>query len=280
MRFRKAITMKVFLPNKLLAPYVEVFWDYEDLTDGNSASLSILPDTTSYLCFIYGDLLQTTHKYAVYNLRSGLAGFQSFRSDLAGVGKISGVSARLTPWGMNVFCSGIVKHCSDRRVDCKDIFPRHKIEKIEEKLGLIKNPESRIHYIEQFLLSIFNPDKEDLLVQKACKDITASKGNCTIWALANSLDLSKRSLERRFINQVGTTPKQFARVVRLRNAMLLRSQLSGWADVACAAGYYDQSHMIHEFQEFYGITPELLNPQINTSTTIRYSGLLNLQSLH
>jgi len=272
--------MKISTPHILLAPYVESFWDYEDLTSGNTASLSILPDTATYLCFIYGDFLQTTHKNAVYNFRSGLAGFQSYRSDLGGVGKISGVSARLTPWGMNVFRNGVVKYCSDRRVDCRDIFPRHIIEQIEENLSLRTTPQSRIHYIEQFLISIFNPDKQDLLVQKACKDILASKGNCTIRALANSVNLSKRTLERRFVNHIGTSPKQFSRVVRLRNAILLRRHQLAWADIACTAGYYDQSHMIHEFQELCGITPDSLNTQINISSTIRRSGLVNLQIAH
>lgn len=268
--------MRIFIPTKLLAPYVEAFWDYENLTNGNNSALSILPDTASYLCFIYGDMLQTIHKNAVYTLRSGLAGFQSYRSDLGGVGNISGVSARLTPWGMNCFRGGILKHCSERRVDCRDIFPRYTIEEIEENLSLKKSPESRIQYVEQFLLSIFNRDEEDLLVQKACKDITTSKGNCSIQELARNLDLSMRSLERRFVNQIGATPKKFARVVRLRNAVLQRKYHASWADVAYEVGYYDQSHMINEFQELYGITPDSLYPQISISQTIKFSGLLNL----
>lgn len=274
--FRKVIAMQVFTPTKLLAPYVEALWDYEDLISGNNTALSILPDTASYLCFIYGDMLKTIHKNAIYTLRSGLAGFQSYRSDLGGTGKISGVSARLTPWGMNYFRGGILKHCSERRVDCRDIFPGHMIEQIEENLSLKNTSESRIQYVEQFLLSIFSRDEEDLLIQKACKHITSSKGNCSIQTLARNLNLSERSLERRFVNQIGTTPKRFARVVRLRNAILRRKYHSSWADVAYEVGYYDQSHMIHEFQELYGTTPDVIYPQISISQTINFSGLLNL----
>jgi transcriptional regulator GlxA family with amidase domain len=93
------------------------------------------------------------------------------------------------------------------------------------------------------------------------------------------LGLSKRTLERRFQIHIGTTPKKYARIVRLRNALFQRKQLSNWADVAYSSGYYDQSHMINDFQELYGLSPEVLYPQIQTSKTIQFSGLLNLSQI-
>ena len=271
------MSLKTFAPSKLLAPYVTAIWDYEDLTGSdNNLMLSILPDTATYLCFLYADLLQTTHKGGVYTTRSGLAGFQSFRSDLGGLGKVSGVSARITPWGLNVFRSGIVKDCAEKRVDCRDIFPRYSIEKIEDKLSNMRTAKERVQCVEDFLLAILNRDNEDLLIQKACRDLSASNGNYPIRMLARNLGLTERTFERRFLNHVGATPKKYARVVRLRNAIFQRKTLSTWADVACAVGYYDQSHMIHDFQELYGISPESLYPQIDVSQTIQFSGLLNL----
>jgi len=270
------LSLKTFAPSKLLAPYVTAIWDYEDLTGSDNLMLSILPDTATYLCFLYADLLQTTHKGGVYTTRSGLAGFQSFRSDLGGLGKVSGVSARITPWGLNVFRSGIVKDCAEKRVDCKDIFPRYSIEKIEDKLSNMRTAKERVQCVEDFLLAILNRDNEDLLIQKACRDLSASNGNYPIRMLARNLGLTERTFERRFLNHVGATPKKYARVVRLRNAIFQRKTLSTWADVACAVGYYDQSHMIHDFQELYGISPESLYPQIDVSQTIQFSGLLNL----
>lgn len=270
------MSLKTFAPSKLLAPYVTAIWDYEDLTGSDNLMLSILPDTATYLCFLYADLLQTTHKGGVYTTRSGLAGFQSFRSDLGGLGKVSGVSARLTPWGLNVFRSGIVKDCAEKRVDCRDIFPRYSIEKIEDKLSNMRTAKERVQCVEDFLLAILNRDNEDLLIQKACRDLSASNGNYPIRMLARNLGLTERTFERRFLNHVGAAPKKYARVVRLRNAIFQRKTLSTWADVACAVGYYDQSHMIHDFQELYGISPESLYPQIDVSQTIQFSGLLNL----
>ena len=273
------MSLTIIKPSSLLAPYVIAFWDYENLFEGDNVALSILPDTASYLCFLYAELLTTAHKEQTFTTRSGLAGFQSFRSDLGGEGIVSGVSARLTPWGLNVFCRGIISDCADRRVDCRDIFPKYSIEAIEDKLALKKNAYDRVHCVEQFLLSILNRNNEDLLIQTACQELNRSNGKDSIMMLAQKLGLSKRTLERRFLLHIGTTPKKYARVVRLRNALFQRQTLSSWADVAYFTGYYDQSHMINDFQELYGLSPDKLYPQIETSKTIQYSGLLDLSKV-
>lgn len=268
--------LRVFQPSPWLKPYVTEIWDYDDLLAGDGLALSILPDTATYLCFLYADLLTTAHKDRTYTTRSGLAGFQSFRSDLGGLGNVSGVSARLTPWGLNVFCRGVVRDCAERRVDCRDLFPRYAVEQIEDQLASKKSAGERVQCVERFLLSRLNRNNEDLLVQAACRELNRTHGGCAIGQLARTLGLTERTLERRFQMHIGATPKKYARIVRLRFAVLQRSNLSSWADVAYAAGYHDQSHMIHDCRELYGMAPEALYPQMEASRTIRFSGLLNL----
>ena len=270
------MSLRVFRPCPLLSAYIDAYWDYEDLTGDENAALSILPDTATYLCFLYKDPLVTAHRTATYEIRSGLAGFQSFRNDLGGRGTISGVSARLTPWGLSVFRPGRVKECAEKRVDCRDLFPKHAIERIEDHLRRLATAEDRVAYIERYLLSLFNPGSEDPVIRRAYGQLLASGGNCRVGDLARGLDLSKRSLERRFVDHVGATPKKVARIIRLRHAVISRQRLPGWADVAYDVGYYDQSHMIHDFLELYGMTPEALLPRVQVSPTIRFSGLLDL----
>jgi transcriptional regulator GlxA family with amidase domain len=161
-------------------------------------------------------------------------------------------------------------------VDCRDIFPKYSIEKIEYQLAVKKTANERVQCVEHFLLSILNRNNEDLLIQAACKELDRSNGSYPISALARTLGLSERTLERRFQIHIGATPKRYARIVRLRNAVFLRKELSSWADVAYATGYYDQSHMINDFQELYGMTPESIYPQMEVSRTLQFSGLLNL----
>ena len=174
------MSLTIIKPSSILKPYVIAFWDYQNLFEGENIALSILPDTATYLCFLYAELLTTAHKQQTFTTRSGLAGFQSFRSDLGGSGKVSGVSARLTPWGLNVFCRGSVRDCAERRVDCRDIFPKYSVEKIEDNLALKKTVVERVQCVEQFLLSILNRNNEDLLIQTACQALNRANGNDSI----------------------------------------------------------------------------------------------------
>jgi AraC-like DNA-binding protein len=270
------MALRVLTPCVALSPFVEAFWDYDNLTGDQNANLSILPDTATYLCFIYSDWLKTTHKNAVYATRSGLAGFQAYRSDLSGDGVVSGVSARLSPYGLSMFCRGIAKDCAERRVDCRDIFNKGTIERIEEQLSQGKNARERVSYVESFLMSTIKHEESDSLTRAICDRISLLHGNCRISSIGKAFDISKRTLERRFRERVGVTPKTFARVVRLRHAIIQKTMLPHWAEVAQACGYFDQSHMINEFNELYGISPDELYPRVAKSSTFRFSGLLNL----
>jgi transcriptional regulator GlxA family with amidase domain len=76
--------------------------------------------------------------------------------------------------------------------------------------------------------------------------------------MADSAGLSLRQFERRFLQQVGMSPKLLARIARFEAALdcMARSQTQTWTEVAHRFGYYDQMHMVHEFAEFTGETPK------------------------
>jgi hypothetical protein len=60
----------------------------------------------------------------------------------------------------------------------------------------------------------------------------------------------------RFREQVGLPPKTVARLLRFADVrQRIERDPGGWADIAFAAGYADQSHLIREFQQLAGTTP-------------------------
>jgi AraC-like DNA-binding protein len=68
---------------------------------------------------------------------------------------------------------------------------------------------------------------------------------------------SQRHFIQLFGEQVGLTPKVFARVSRFQRVVQVAhgADQIDWAGLALDCGYYDQAHFIHDFQAFAGITP-------------------------
>jgi AraC-like DNA-binding protein len=70
--------------------------------------------------------------------------------------------------------------------------------------------------------------------------------------LATELGVSPRHLHRRFLADVGVSPKRLERLARFARAW--RQAVMGppvtWADLALGNGYADQSHLVREFRRF------------------------------
>jgi AraC-like DNA-binding protein len=78
--------------------------------------------------------------------------------------------------------------------------------------------------------------------------------DANVAATARRLHVSERRLRTLFADRVGLSPKHFARIGRVRTVLATASDRR-WADVAAAAGYYDQSHMTAEFRHLMGVSP-------------------------
>jgi AraC-like DNA-binding protein len=68
---------------------------------------------------------------------------------------------------------------------------------------------------------------------------------------------SHKHLITRFRQQIGLAPKTTARLIRFDRVWrcLDRGGPQDWADLARAAGYADQAHLIRDFRQFTGTTP-------------------------
>ena len=75
--------------------------------------------------------------------------------------------------------------------------------------------------------------------------------------LSETACLSSKQFGRIFADYVGTTPKEFIRIVRMQRAlsMLQQDATIPFVQVAYECGFSDQSHMIKEFKLFSGYTP-------------------------
>jgi AraC-like DNA-binding protein len=87
-------------------------------------------------------------------------------------------------------------------------------------------------------------------------EIRQRRGAVSIRELQERSGWSKTRLVSTFSEQVGVSPKQYARVMRFSRALTQIHRASATlSEVAAEAGYYDQPHMNSEFKELSGFTP-------------------------
>jgi hypothetical protein len=67
--------------------------------------------------------------------------------------------------------------------------------------------------------------------------------------------LSKRSVQRRFLNATGVTHAHILKIERARQAVELLRKGTGILDVVHAAGYFDQAHLTRSLKYLIGQTP-------------------------
>lgn len=94
-------------------------------------------------------------------------------------------------------------------------------------------------------------------VRFALATLHATGGAATIRELVRATGFSHRYVTRRFLAEVGLTPKSYARLVRFERAFerLQRLERVRWSEFALDCGYFDQAHLVREFREMAGATP-------------------------
>lgn len=101
------------------------------------------------------------------------------------------------------------------------------------------------------------PDRD---VVSAVDELLASHGAHAVSRLAARTGLSSRQLRRKFAEHVGLSPKEFARLRRIRQAciLMLEQEAAELAAVSQAGGYSDQPHLTREFRGIFGSSPRLI----------------------
>ncbi|MEN2414295.1 helix-turn-helix transcriptional regulator [Flavobacterium mesophilum] len=157
--------------------------------------------------------------------------------------------------GATAFFKEPLHELFEESVPLDNFIPQQKINPIEELLAETKNHNQKIAIIEQFLLSKLYNYKPDKLISAAISLIQSKKGNVKIKELADTLFISQDAFEKRFRKTVGSSPKQFCSVIRMKAIIDQKQQNKNLIDLAIDAGYFDQPHFNKDFKLFTGQTP-------------------------
>ncbi len=101
---------------------------------------------------------------------------------------------------------------------------------------------------------------DQLIVRRFLQEESRKNELRTVRSVARNIGLSERYLQRIIKAQTGLSPKMALRILRLRQSLILRQndQRNSWSGIASQSGYFDQSHMIDEYQRLLGSSPNRL----------------------
>lgn len=106
--------------------------------------------------------------------------------------------------------------------------------------------------------------RPNLWAQRAVNLIVGADGAMRVEAVAEQLNMSRRTLERVFASEVGDSPKHFARITRLRALCdrLRHHRADSWALLAAEFGYADQAHLVRDIEQLTAHAPTRLRQRL------------------
>ena len=145
----------------------------------------------------------------------------------------------------------------DRTVPIGELWPR--ATPLLDEMGAQASAAGRAKVLQRALAQRLAQSRvaTSARIRHCLSRLSETRGQLRIGALARSVGMSERQLERLFQERTGLGPKEMARVARLRSllAHVAAEGRADWADLASAFGYADQAHLIHEFQALTGSSP-------------------------
>jgi AraC-like DNA-binding protein len=187
---------------------------------------------------------------------SFVAGIHDRPTRTAHNGRQLGVQVRLDPLGAFSLFGVPMHELGNRIVELSDLLGPD-AERWAEGLSETRAWQERFSLLDRLLADRMAagpvPAPE---VTWAWRTMRRAGGVVRVADLAAGAGCSHRHLVSLFREQVGTTPKTAARVLRYeRAAWLLARGDMALAQVAAVCGYADQSHLTREFTRFAGMTP-------------------------
>jgi AraC-like DNA-binding protein len=245
---------KIILPSSMLSPYVKHYWILK--TIGNSTSIArTVPTGMMSLIFHRGNCLLSINENKIQP-RAFLSGQEKTFNDLRYYGYINMISIVFRPVGVRAFFNLPIDRTAGLRLTAGDMEDKE-LSELERTLTSTEEDKLCILLIEHFLLKRLTQLAEYNIKRIDTAIGLINAGQTDIVKLADATCLSTKQFNRIFSENIGTSPKEYSRIIRFQRALnLLEKDIDiSFTALACDCGYFDQSHMIKDFKTFSGYTP-------------------------
>lgn len=252
---------QTYEPHIDLKSLVSCYWTLEVPKQDEPQKQRIVPDGCIEMAFILGDDIKryTSDNEFILQPRAMVLGQTIEPFYIEPTGFVKTFAVRFYPYGFANFVTEAISDLVNKETPLNKLFEKKSANHLAQKISNAENTEQRIRSVENFLLKRLNDEKTiDKIVKNTVDSLLSTNGTASINSILKK-DLSKRrQLERNFKKQIGVSPKQLGKVIRLQAAlkMVLNPKLKNLTDIAYESEYFDQAHFIKDFKAFTGINPE------------------------
>ena len=247
-------------PHPCLAPFVRTCWTLSG-AGGGIGPQPVLPDGCTELIVHRGRPFwrhdaeggatrQATHLFVGQMLAPVV---------IAPDGDMDIVAIRFEPYGAFALIGGHQARPADQILDASGLGEAW-LGRAIRSAEAADTAENALQILERALVARLDDrisTRVDRRVASAAQAMIRANGRLTIDDAARRAGTSPRHLERLFHEQIGTSPKRFARVLRFQAAAaeIAANPTRTLADISTGSGYFDQAHMIREFVTLARTTP-------------------------
>lgn len=267
---------QTYQPHPDLESIIRCYWTLEVPADPQAQKQRIVPDGCIEMAFILGDDIKryTSKDSFILQPRAMVLGQTVEPFYIKPTGYVDTFAVSFYPYGFANFVTVPIKTLANKETPIEKLFDQKAAKKLTQEIAEATDVTQRIETIEHFLLSRLTEEPMvDHIVRTIIDTLLSTKGSSSISSMLKQ-DLSKRrQLERNFVKQIGISPKQLGKVIRLQSAikMMLNKEEETLTSIAYESDYYDQAHFIKDFREFAGVSPkEFLGNENMTLSSLFY----------
>jgi AraC-like DNA-binding protein len=253
------LTVKQSPPEERLRPFVHMYVQREARLQGAELVEPVVARLGSILEFQFADPFNVPfYGSDTPNLSPSIAVIGPITERRARIvirGHVQALSVLFRPLGLHTLFGVPVSPLADFGFDGHGVLGRA-VSTLYERLGNAKSFPERKRLLDGFFLERLSHSKSEDAATTALTLLMSADERFRVSDVARRVGLCSRQLERLSLQYVGMPPQTFLRISRFQRAVRMKLEASKpWTEVAYAAEYHDQMHMIRDFRVFAGGSP-------------------------
>ena len=252
---------QTYKPHKDLESIVKFYWTLEVPFDLKNQKQKIVPDGCIEMTFNFGDKIKrfTSETDFILHPNAMVMGQRTKSFDILPTGNVDTFAICFYPIGFANFVTMPLENLVDKETPISELFGQVEADILEQQMIQAADNQHRINIIETFLLKILS-EKNTIsnIVKSTIDDLLKTNGTAAINVILKDDVSKRRQLERHFRKQIGISPKQLGKAIRLQATLnlLLNKKSNTLTDIAYESEYFDQNHFIKDFKDLVGVTPK------------------------